>query len=29
MNDMPKVADLQRLFPQQYRDKPSLVPVEG
>ena len=27
MNDMPKVADLQRLFPQQYRDKPVLMPV--
>ena len=29
MNDMPKVADLQRLFPQQYRDKPALMPVGG
>ncbi len=28
MNDMPKVDDLQRLFPQQYRDKPVLMPVE-
>lgn len=27
MNDMPKVADLQRLFPQEYRDRPVLVPV--
>ena len=25
MNDMPKVADLQRLFPQRYRDQPVLV----
>ncbi len=29
MNDMPKVADLERLFPQQYRGQPSLVPVNG
>jgi peptide-methionine (S)-S-oxide reductase len=25
-NDLPKVADLKRLFPQQYRDAPVLVP---
>jgi peptide-methionine (S)-S-oxide reductase len=29
MNDMPKLADLQRLFPQQYRGQPSLVPAGG
>jgi peptide-methionine (S)-S-oxide reductase len=29
MNDLPKVADLQRLFPQHYRDQPVLVPVAG
>jgi peptide-methionine (S)-S-oxide reductase len=29
MNDMPKVADMARLFPQQYRDKPVLMPVDG
>jgi peptide-methionine (S)-S-oxide reductase len=25
-NDLPKVADLQKLFPAQYADKPVLVP---
>ena len=29
MNDMPKVADLERLFPQRYRDQPVLVSVNG
>lgn len=29
MNDMPKVNDLQRLFPQSYRGQPVLVPVDG
>jgi peptide-methionine (S)-S-oxide reductase len=26
MNDMPKLDDLKRLFPQQYHDQPTLVP---
>jgi peptide-methionine (S)-S-oxide reductase len=29
MNDMPKLADLQRLFPEQYRDQPALVDAGG
>ncbi|QGZ65230.1 peptide-methionine (S)-S-oxide reductase MsrA [Paraburkholderia acidisoli] len=29
INDLPKVADLKRLFPAQYRDKPVLVPTRA
>ena len=29
LNDMPKLKDLQRLFPDMYRDQPVLVPVDA
>lgn len=29
INDVPKVEDLKRLFPEQYREQPVLVPTDG